>query len=102
MPATCSAGTTVSSTSPWGQRRGLGLSGGSPKFVIRLEPDTRRVVVGSEQGLYRDTLYAAPVSWVSGRAPAPDTAVAVKIRYKFAGSAGHRNRRWRLRNGAIR
>ena len=67
-----------------GQRRGLGLSGGSPKFVIRLEPDTRRVVVGSEQGLYRDTLYAAPVSWVSGRAPAPDTAVAVKIRYKFA------------------
>ena len=67
-----------------GQRRGLGLSGGSPKFVIRLEPDTRRVVVGSEQGLYHDTLYAAPVSWVSGRAPAPDTAVTVKIRYKFA------------------
>ncbi len=67
-----------------GQRRGLGLSGGSPKFVIRLEPDTRRVVVGSEQGLYHDTLYAEPVSWVSGVAPPPETPVAVKIRYKFA------------------
>ena len=67
-----------------GQRRGLGLSGGPPRFVIRLEPDTRRVVVGSEQNLYRDTLYAHPVSWVSGVEPPADTAITVKIRYKFA------------------
>ncbi len=67
-----------------GQRRGLGLSGGPPRFVIRLEPDTRRVVVGSEENLYHDTLYAAPVSWVSGEPPAPETPVTVKIRYKFA------------------
>ena len=66
-----------------GQRRGLGLSGGPPRFVIRLEPDTRRVVVGSEDNLYRDTLNADPVSWVSGSAPAPGTPVKVKIRYKF-------------------
>ncbi len=67
-----------------GQRRGLGLSGGPPRFVIRLEPDTRRVVVGTEDNLYRDTLYAAPVSWVSGTPPPPETPVSVKIRYKFA------------------
>ena len=67
-----------------GQRRGLGLSGGPPRFVIRLEPDTRRVVVGSEENLYHDTLYAAPVSWVSGQPPALETPVTVKIRYKFA------------------
>jgi tRNA-specific 2-thiouridylase len=67
-----------------GQRRGLGLSGGPPRFVIRLEPDTRRVVVGSEENLYHGTLYAAPVSWVSGRPPNHDTEVSVKIRYKFA------------------
>lgn len=71
-----------------GQRRGLGLSGGAPKFVIRLEPDTRRVVVGSEGALYHDTLYASPVSWVSGDAPAPQTEVSVKIRYKFAEAHG--------------
>ena len=67
-----------------GQRRGLGLSGGPPKFVIRLEPDTRRVVVGSEDSLYRDILYANPVSWVLGNPPAGPTDVTVKIRYKFA------------------
>ena len=67
-----------------GQRRGLGLSGGPPRFVIRLEPDTRRVVVDSEAGLYQDTLYAAPVSWVSGAPPAEPVDVMVKIRYKFA------------------
>ena len=68
-----------------GQRRGLGLPGGGPpRFVIRLEPDTRRVVVGAEADLYQGTLYAAPVSWVSGTPPAPDTGVTVKIRYRFA------------------
>ena len=67
-----------------GQRRGLGLSGGPPRFVIRLEPDTRRVVVGSEENLYRDTLFVSPVSWVSGNPPPSDAEVTVKIRYKFA------------------
>ena len=67
-----------------GQRRGLGLSGGPPRFVIRLEPDTRNVVVGSETDLYQDTLYADPVSWVSRVAPTGPVDVTVKIRYKFA------------------
>ena len=70
-----------------GQRRGLGLSGGPPRFVIRLEPDTRQVVVGSETDLYQDTLYANPVSWVSGVPPAEPVEVTVKIRYKFAEAA---------------
>ena len=70
-----------------GQRRGLGLSGGPPRFVIRLEPDTRQVVVGSETDLYRDTLYADPVSWVSGVSPTGPVEVTVKIRYKFAEAA---------------
>ena len=70
-----------------GQRRGLGLSGGPPRFVIRLEPDTRRVVVGSEENLYRDTLFVSPVSWVSGNPPPAGAEVTVKIRYKFAEAA---------------
>ncbi len=70
-----------------GQRRGLGLSGGPPRFVIRLEPDTRNVVIGSETDLYRDTLYADPVSWVSGVPPVGPMDVTVKIRYKFAEAA---------------
>ena len=67
-----------------GQRRGLGLSGGPPRFVIRLEPDTRQVVVGSEAQLYGDSFYTDPVSWVSGALPTGELSVTVKIRYKFA------------------
>ena len=67
-----------------GQRRGLGLSGGPARFVIRLEPDTRNVVVGAEPDLYHRTLYADPVSWVAGTPPTAETDVMVKIRYKFA------------------
>ena len=67
-----------------GQRRGLGLSGGPPRFVIRLEPDTRQVVVGSEAQLYGDSFYTDPVSWVSGALPIGELSVTVKIRYKFA------------------
>ena len=52
--------------------------------MIRLEPDTRQVVVGSETDLYQDTLYADPVSWVSGAPPTGPVGVTVKIRYKFA------------------
>lgn len=71
-----------------GQRRGLGLPGGSdPRFVIRLEPDTRRVVVGPEAGLYCAELYAAPVSWIAGAPPPDGTPVTVKIRYKFSEAA---------------
>ena len=39
-----------------GQRRGLGLpgGGGEPLYVVRLEPDTRRVVVGPRRALAVD------------------------------------------------
>ena len=68
-----------------GQRRGLGLAGGgAPRFVIRLEPDARRVVVGSESDLYSDAFCAAPVSWIAGSPPAAGTPVTVKIRYRFS------------------
>ena len=37
-----------------GQRRGLGLpkTAGEPRYVVRLEPDSNRVVVGPESALY--------------------------------------------------
>ena len=47
-----------------GQRRGLGLASGSAgesaKFVIRVEPDTRQVVVGPDSALYRESMWVSP------------------------------------------
>src|SRR5688500_17224718 len=34
-----------------GQRRGLGIGGGDQLYVVRLEPDTRRVIVGPREAL---------------------------------------------------
>src|SRR5690606_732478 len=34
-----------------GQRKGLGVAFGEPRFVVRLEPETRRVVIGRREEL---------------------------------------------------
>ncbi len=66
-----------------GQRRGLGITGAEPMYVIGVEPKTNRVVVGPEAALYRDSLTVSRVNYVAGRPPAGPTPVKVKIRYKF-------------------
>ncbi len=66
-----------------GQRRGLGITGAEPRYVLRVEPETNRVVVGPEQALYRDNLSVSRVNYVAGSPPAESTPVKVKIRYKF-------------------
>lgn len=66
-----------------GQRRGLGMSGGDPLYVLRLEPETNRVVVGPESDLYRDQFWVSRVNYVSGTPPEGTIQVGVKIRYKF-------------------
>ena len=67
-----------------GQRRGLGLpkTAGEPQYVIRLEADTNRVVVGPETALYEEEAFVSGVNYVRGVVPADGTPVTVKIRYK--------------------
>ena len=67
-----------------GQRRGLGLNIPEPMYVLRLEPETNRVVVGPESGLYQEKMLVSRVNYVSGVPPAGPTPVTVKIRYQFA------------------
>jgi tRNA-specific 2-thiouridylase len=48
-----------------GQRRGLGLGGeAAPLFVVRLEPEAARVVVGPRQALARDRVRLREVNWL--------------------------------------
>ena len=66
-----------------GQRRGLGLSGGDPLYVLRVEPESHRVVVGPPSELYRKELWMSGVNYILGDPPAGPVPVQVKIRYKF-------------------
>ena len=44
-----------------GQRKGLGVALGERKFVVRIEPETRRVVIGDRTELNRSELTARDV-----------------------------------------
>jgi tRNA-specific 2-thiouridylase len=65
-----------------GQRHGLGLATAEPLYVTKIEPDKNRLTVGSKQELHATGLIATELSWVSEKAPAEPTTVAVKIRYR--------------------
>jgi tRNA-uridine 2-sulfurtransferase len=47
-----------------GQRKGLGVAMGERKFVVRIEPETRRVVIGDRAALYRSELTASGCNWL--------------------------------------
>jgi tRNA-specific 2-thiouridylase len=63
-----------------GQRKGLGIALGEPRFVIRLESDTRRVVLGTQAELARGDLTAKDCNWLVDL-PTEPTPCQVKIRY---------------------
>lgn len=48
-----------------GQRKGLGVALGEPKFVVRIEPDTHRVVLGDRTALDRRELTARDCNWIA-------------------------------------
>ena len=47
-----------------GQRKGLGVAMGEPYFVVRIEPDTRHVVIGAKNELGRSELTASETNWL--------------------------------------
>ncbi len=65
-----------------GQRRGLGIAGAVPLYVIAIDAVAGQVVVGPEERLYSESLWASGVSYVSGTPPLAGEAVTAKIRYK--------------------
>jgi tRNA-specific 2-thiouridylase len=65
-----------------GQRHGLGLASAEPLYVIRIEPETNRLVLGSEKELYSRKLTAHRLNWISGTAPRDRVTARAKIRYR--------------------
>ena len=71
-----------------GQRKGLGVSAPAPLYVLKLEPDTRTVVVGPREALERTTLTASGVNWISCDAPSEWMRVESQIRHRHQPAAG--------------
>ncbi len=65
-----------------GQRRGLKVGGaGEPLYVIRTEPEARRVVVGPRTALARSEIAVGGLNWLGGAHP-PDRPVAVQAKIR--------------------
>ncbi|HEV8577451.1 MAG TPA: tRNA 2-thiouridine(34) synthase MnmA [Thermoanaerobaculia bacterium] len=67
-----------------GQRRGLGLAASSPLYVLRIEPDRNRVIVGPEENLLAPGLFGERLHWI-GPDPQGEVEATVKIRSRHAG-----------------
>jgi len=65
-----------------GQRRGLGLTGDRPRYVVDLDPETETVVVGAATDLERDRLIATDVNFIAGDPPPEPIRVEARIRHR--------------------
>ena len=65
-----------------GQRRGLGIARQEPLFVIRLEPATNRVVVGSRGEAAARRIEVDTVSIVAGQWPDAPFVAEAMVRYR--------------------
>jgi tRNA-specific 2-thiouridylase len=64
-----------------GQRRGLGIAAAEPLYVLRIEPEARRVVVGPKSALGQQLVRLGGINWLGGESVrAGKRRVAVKLR----------------------
>ncbi|MEK9753039.1 MAG: tRNA 2-thiouridine(34) synthase MnmA [Rhodospirillaceae bacterium] len=72
-----------------GQRRGLGIAAAHPLYVVRVEPETRRVVAGPKKALEKTGLSVSAVNWIGpGAEPPAERRAAIKIRSTAAPDDG--------------
>jgi tRNA-uridine 2-sulfurtransferase len=65
-----------------GQRKGLGFTTGKPIYVLAIDPEKNRIIVGEDDALRATTLAIENVNWVSIAAPDAPLRAQVKIRHK--------------------
>ncbi|WP_394342943.1 tRNA 2-thiouridine(34) synthase MnmA [Paenirhodobacter hankyongi] len=65
-----------------GQRRGLGIGGGEPLYVVKLDPGTRRVIVGPKEALATRIIPVREINWLGDEplTARPEWHVSVKVR----------------------
>ncbi len=69
-----------------GQRKGLNLSLGKPVFVVELRPDTNEVVIGDNEEVFHDRLYANQLNFMTIEHLDGEMKVSAKIRYNHQGA----------------
>lgn len=61
-----------------GQRKGLGIAHHEPLYVIKIDPDTKQVIVGPESELATNILNLTNINWLGDNIESQD--ISIKIR----------------------
>jgi len=69
-----------------GQRKGLGITTSKPVYVVELDAESNRVVVGDESALNRDEFIANRCNWHPFDSLTEPIEVTAKIRYNHPGT----------------
>ena len=69
-----------------GQRKGLPGGSAQPRYVVDIDPQTNRVIVGTAEDLVSEEFEIDRVNWVSRGASDAPLEVTVKIRYAHPGT----------------
>lgn len=81
----------------YGQRKGLGVAGGIPLYVVKLEPQTKTVWLGEEKDLYSSSMEIENIHWLDDvDISAP---LKIKVRYHHPGAKAYLRQdgdRWRV------
>jgi tRNA-specific 2-thiouridylase len=86
-----------------GQRQGLGVALGAPRYVSRMDPLTNTITLGRREDLETTTIELERASFVAGQAPGDEFRAEVRIRHRAipipatvrrAGDPGSRSGRW--------
>ncbi len=65
-----------------GQRKGLGFAAGKPFYVLSIDRENNRVVVGDDESLRATTCEIEQVNWIALENPKASLRAAIKIRHK--------------------
>ncbi len=66
-----------------GQRKSLDIAAAEPLYVVRLDPDSRRVVVGPREALGQTRIGLAEMNWL-GKPLAPGAAIRAGVKLRSA------------------
>src|SRR5258708_30790734 len=65
-----------------GQRKGLGFAAGKPLYVLSIDPENNRVVVGDDESLRTTSCEVQAVNWIAHHAASAAVRATRKIRHK--------------------
>src|SRR5216683_851141 len=65
-----------------GQRKGLGFAAGKPLYVISIDHQNNRIMVGNDESLRSTTCEVGNVNWIAHEVSNEPLRAAVKIRHK--------------------